>query len=97
MLEEGRPLTQMGAHCLKQNQDSIGVCYVGTAKPTPAQLTTILDVYHMLWNQFQIPYERWFGHYEFDMRGKTCPGLYMLLVRDWLRHFHEAQGFSMPP
>lgn len=28
-VEEGRPLSQQGAHCLQHNANSIGVCYAG--------------------------------------------------------------------
>lgn len=28
-VDEGRPLTQVGAHCAGHNQHSVGVCYVG--------------------------------------------------------------------
>lgn len=29
VVEQGRPVEQVGAHCSGQNSDSIGICYVG--------------------------------------------------------------------
>ena len=28
-IEKGRPIEEMGAHCLGQNKNSIGICYIG--------------------------------------------------------------------
>jgi N-acetylmuramoyl-L-alanine amidase len=36
-LERGRPLTEVGAHCLGYNSDSVGICLCGTGTPTPPQ------------------------------------------------------------
>lgn len=92
--EAGRPIDEVGAHCEGHNSDSLGVCYIGTAKPTEPQLDSILVFYGEFWRLFKIPYTKWIGHYELDQHGKTCPGLYMPLVRDWLRLYHEAMGYG---
>jgi len=37
-LVRGRPLADVGAHCLGYNADSVGVCLCGTGLPTVAQM-----------------------------------------------------------
>ena len=82
-LEHGRPLEKIGAHTKGHNLDSIGVCYVGTRKPTDEQIETLLD----LAAEFNLAYglcaDDWFGHYQFA--NKECPGVSMELFRAWLR------------
>lgn len=74
----GRPVEQIGAHCLKHNRHSIGVCYVGGldstgrfAKDTRTEaqkqsLTALLSLLHVKYPQASIH-----GHREFA--NKSCP------------------------
>lgn len=74
---EGRPIEQVGAHCLKHNANSIGVCYVGGldmfAKPTDTrtdeQKASLLSLLQSLKEQF--PNASIHGHNEFS--NKACP------------------------
>ena len=77
-VHEGRPLSQVGAHCLGQNAHSIGVCYIGgcaadgkTPKDTrtEAQKTALRQLLVDLLHQF--PNTTIHGHREFV--AKACP------------------------
>ncbi len=85
VVEKGRPENEVGAHCLSRNKGSLGVCYVGRAKPTAAQLRAIQRLYYDFKERFGIQADDWKGHYEFNP-AKTCPGIPMNAVRMMLDH-----------
>lgn len=77
-VHKGRPVEEVGAHCLNHNAHSIGVCYIGgcTAdgkRPkdtrTPAQKATLRRLVGELRKQF--PQASVHGHCEFA--NKACP------------------------
>ena len=79
-----RHWSEYGAHVKGHNKDSLGVCYVGTAKPTDEQVNGILFVFNEIFEKFGITPDNWFGHYEL-YSGKSCPGLSMEVVREMLK------------
>ena len=78
-LEAGRPLFRAGAHAKGENEDSIGICYIGgvaedgkTPKDTmtPEQEDTFRELVHslrMVWDRHLTIH----GHNEFS--SKACP------------------------
>ena len=76
-IHNGRPIEQVGAHCLNHNAHSIGVCYIGgltrAGKPadtrTPAQREALRTLIARLQQQF--PGATVHGHSEFA--DKACP------------------------
>lgn len=77
-IETGRPLEEMGAHCLGQNTNSIGICYIGGLLKdckTPAdtrteeQKVSLLQLISGLKDTF--PGCTVHGHREFAI--KACP------------------------
>ena len=77
-VHKGRPIEQVGAHCLGHNANSIGVCYIGgcTAdgkRPkdtrTSAQKSSLVKLVTELRRQF--PKATVHGHCEFA--DKVCP------------------------
>lgn len=84
IIEPGRVLDRVGAHVRGQNQGSIGVCYVGTARPTMQQLRSITIVAKLLNNKYGLTHDNWFGHNDFTS-SKTCPGFSINLVREIIR------------
>ena len=77
-IHEGRPLEQIGAHCVGHNKHSIGVCYIGgcasdgkTPKDTrtPEQKEALLSLLRRLKAQF--PNATIHGHRDFA--AKACP------------------------
>lgn len=77
-IHTGRPVAQTGAHCIGQNANSIGICYIGglakdckTPKDTrtEAQKVAIVQLLKDLHNRF--PLATVHGHREFV--SKACP------------------------
>lgn len=83
-IESGRPIEKVGAHTLGHNQDSIGICYVGTYLPTPMQWESIFKLYGLLRDEYNIRWPNWFGHREFDSH-KECPGFDPGILRRMLK------------
>lgn len=76
-VHEGRPVEKVGAHCLGQNANSIGVVYVGgldakTGKPkdtrTPSQRNALRELVTYLSKKYNATVH---GHKEFA--NKACP------------------------
>ncbi len=75
-IELGRPIAQVGAHTSGQNQNSIGICYVGGLREmkaadtrTEEQKAAMLDLLRVLHRMF--PEATIHGHREFA--AKACP------------------------
>ncbi len=77
-IHNGRPIEEMGAHCLNHNAHSIGICYIGgmTADMkkekdtrTPEQKQALITLLKQLKKQF--PNATIHGHNEFS--NKKCP------------------------
>lgn len=73
--EKGRPLEYQGAHCLRFNDFSIGICVAGDlTKRSPTQdevatvVSAILDAEYELGHKFQVV-----GHN--DVADTLCPGV----------------------
>jgi hypothetical protein len=83
LIEIGRPEDEIGAHCQGQNNDSLGICLVGTRHFTYAQYEALVTLVRAIRDRHKISIENVFGHYEFNNR-KECPCLDMNLVRSFL-------------
>lgn len=86
-IEKGREIDEVGAHCLGQNKNSIGICYIGgldkmgRAKDTRTQeqkeaLSALCERLHE-----EYPEATFHGHKEFE-KGKDCP---CFEVQEWLK------------
>ena len=84
VIEHGRDLSVMGAHCKGHNKDTIGVCIIGNGDFNKEQIDALEDLYHDMNTEFGITWQEWFGHREFTDK-KTCPNNSMELVRAFLR------------
>ena len=69
MLEGGRRVEEVGAHCEGQNADSIGICLAGLTSFAPNQLATLTCLLQSLKQIF--PSATIHGHSEFA--NKACP------------------------
>ncbi len=86
VIEEGRPLEQVGSHCKGQNKNSIGVCYVGGIDEkgkaqdnrTREQQIALRELLYELGKTF--PFATIHGHNEFS--SKACPSFN---VQEWLK------------
>lgn len=78
-LATGRAESEVGAHVLGHNVNSIGVCLVGTDRFTRAQWATLAELVRGL--QKRYPNARVMGHRDYPNVHKTCPGFD---VRAWM-------------
>ena len=77
-IEPGRPLDQVGAHCLNHNRHSVGICYEGgldqqghpSDTRTTEQRRALLQLLSELKHQF--PRALILGHHDLDPQ-KSCP------------------------
>lgn len=83
-VEPGRDLARVGAHTEGHNTGSIGVCYAGTAKPTPGQLDSIVGLGQQFKRDYGLTSAAWFGHNDFT-KHKTCPGFSINMIRALLK------------
>lgn len=77
-IHEGRSLSEVGAHCLGQDANSIGICYIGGCEAhsqvpkdtrTQAQTASLIELVKKL--RMQFPGATVHGHNEFT--NKDCP------------------------
>lgn len=71
----GRTLDRYGAHCLGQNQKSIGICFVGNFNyqgPPPEQWALGIKIVKWILINYGLSPNDVYGHRNFSP--KTCPG-----------------------
>jgi N-acetylmuramoyl-L-alanine amidase len=69
---KGRDEGTVGAHCLGENDSSIGICYEGTRMPTLPQILTLCNRYRQIRTVYGIEWASWRPHSEYA--NKLCPG-----------------------
>ena len=90
LIEMGRPIHEVGAHCKGKNTGSIGVCLAGGA-PTEAQLTSLRYVLLPIL-KVAFPDATLHGHREFV--GTLCPAFdYGELVQYWYGSNEKERPF----
>ncbi len=73
LIEPGRPIEEIGAHCRGQNRTSIGICLIGNYLFSEKQLFHSLPaLVRELMERFELGLDDVYGHREFT-RYKTCP------------------------
>lgn len=86
-VEAGRPEARSGAHVAGRNRDSIGICWVGRDRPSPAQGDALTECVAAACKRHGLTPKAVRGHREMaPLAGKTCPNLDM----DWLRRLVAA-------
>lgn len=89
VIEMGRDVADVGAHCYGQNRGSIGICLIGRRHFSPLQLFVALPLLlSALCREHALGVEDIFGHNEFNSK-KTCPNMNMKVFREnLLRTLH---------
>jgi N-acetylmuramoyl-L-alanine amidase len=96
VIEFGRQVNRQGAHTRGENADSVGICYIGSKRPTLEQIWALLKLHKELYLTYKISWDKWHGHYEFTSK-KDCPGIPMDLVREMFRcHAAAIQVVDIP-
>lgn len=71
-IQEGRPLSWVGAHCENENLFSIGICLSGSKQFNDAEFLSCLNICKIMMDRFKIAKERVYPHNFFN-KNKTCP------------------------
>lgn len=79
LIQVGRSLDEVGAHCEGHNSDSIGICLIGTNAFTPNQLFSLKNLVLTLLKAFNLTPEDVYPHYYFNPN-KTCPNFNIKLI-----------------
>jgi len=83
-LLEGRNEKFIGAHCLGQNRNSLGVCLIGNFEfetPTEKQIQILIEFLKKKMNKFNISLENVFGHRKISEKEGICPGRFLDLEK----------------
>lgn len=83
VVQAGRPVDAIGAHCLGHNADSIGICLIGQHHFTANQFKALLSLIASYRGRFGITADHVRGHREYDS-GKTCPNFDAAWIRGLL-------------
>jgi hypothetical protein len=81
VIEPGRHISKVGAHCFGQNKRSIGICLIGKYKFSANQLLESLPaLVASLCKEYGLTANDVYAHSEFNT-GKTCPNIDAVLLR----------------
>lgn len=92
-VNDGRPITEQGAHVMLANENNVGICIVGRNRFSAAQFRGLRFILDKLCDNYKIPVEKIFCHYEFPsakVEGKTCPNMDAGILREWYRNHDET-------
>lgn len=87
-IETGRSLNEKGAHVKGQNEDSLGICFIGPnleGEITPRQNISARAFIRTLLHRLGLHASDVGGHCEFDDKKPSCPGINMDEFRSELR------------
>lgn len=95
IIEPGRPETTVGAHCAGHNQDTLGVCYIGTEKITANQIMALRTLFDKFLTYRDLGADDWFPHNHFNS-AKTCPGVDWELIQELMQRWQSQHSKSQP-
>ena len=80
LVERGRPLELVGAHCKGFNRDSIGICMIGRREFSERQFVSLANLLRQCMWAFKLKPADIYGHCHFN-RHKTCPNFDVIMLR----------------
>lgn len=89
-LQIGREINKTGAHVLKHNIGSIGICLTGKTFFSNEQYKTLYALCNNLISIFNLDIKDILGHYELD-QNKTCPNFNMVDFRSKLNLYIQKR------
>ena len=81
IVQKGRSVDKVGAHCRKHNRSSLGICMIGKEHFSDAQRIALMATVLELCGVHELEPGDVYGHYEFD-DGKSCPNMSMGVFRE---------------
>jgi hypothetical protein len=88
IVEIGRPEGVEGAHCIRHNSDSIGICWIGDKCMTMEQKQSIKVLVNSLLLKYGLTVNEVYGHCEFNTH-KTCPNFNSITTFPSMRMFRN--------
>lgn len=88
---DGRPMDRMGAHVKGHNRDNIGIALVGRSLFHREQFKRLRQMLDAIRDNYFIPANEIYAHYELDKKGKTCPNIRIDDIIRW--YVGEADYF----
>lgn len=82
LIQVGRDINDIGAHCRGHNEYSIGICLIGKAMFTGLQFDTLFKMLKSLMNLYDLSENYIFGHNEFSK--KTCPNIDINFIKKFI-------------
>jgi len=79
VIEKGRSENVQGAHCRGHNEDTLGVCMVGTDDFSSFQIDSLCKLFWDIYKRHGIKPSGWYGHRLYS--SKSCPGVAISFVR----------------
>ena len=86
VIESGCAENKIGTHTSGFNKNSLGICFIGTDDFTEMQFTLLGKLYKQIKARWDIPVDRWFAHYQFNIE-KSCPNIPIVLLREFLKNY----------
>lgn len=96
VIQKGRPEAMHGAHCIGQNNESIGICVIGNfdkAAPSKERIDKLMELIYDIYDRYgKLPIE---PHNKYE--DKSCPGKYFpleevqLLASQHGEHWAQAE------
>lgn len=77
----GRDINKIGAHCLGENIDSIGICVIGEYEFNELQLSLLRSIIDILLSVYNLTKEDVYNHSDFNPN-KTCPNFDVKHIED---------------
>jgi len=82
LVEYGRRPEIQGAHVYGENEDNLGLCFIGKKKFREMQFIKAGEVIYSWCQKFDIPEHQIYTHAQFDML-KTCPNIPINNILAW--------------
>lgn len=90
LVETGRDLNLIGAHCRGHNLHSVGICWVGRHDCNRSQRRQLIVLINELLQRFNLSVSAVFGHNDFE-DGKTCPNIDMAALRSDIERYQKGK------
>lgn len=79
VVENGRNLNEIGAHCAGHNSDSVGICLIGVDKFSERQFRSLKKLVVSLMEKFKLTEKDVYPHNYFE-NSKTCPNFDIKII-----------------
>lgn len=96
-VDQGREITELGAHVEGFNKDNVGICLIGKTQFSKAQFQAVRELLASLAMQYGIPAHEIYTHNYFNPK-KTCPNMPLNRLIAWYAggHPEAVEPYVLP-